>query len=488
MSHNGYGGPVFISTAVWGFEYTDFFINYCMPALLAPGNIPALAARPGSRFILHTTSDDLQRLEAETKFADLKGAIELDARLITDLSDKTHSVQALCHADAIRSADEQNVPMIFISPDTLWSDGTFRRLLELLQSGKRVAFVTNFRATKEDVLPALHEIRARQSASSLSLSGREVTRLALDYLHPSIEENFFGKQRGEKLLPCNLIWELPNGDLLARSFHCHPLMVFPRKRFARFDQTIDGDLVRHASPDEADWHIVTDSDEMTCVEISKRSHFIGGVCEKEDIRGVAEWALKRANHVHWSLFAYPVRIHASPVVPAYWATIEKRAADVATEVYRIRRRLWLVTVARQAAIAGISRVTGLAPWEVSERRFRIQWAVTHWGRSVFIRRIQPIFKDPIGWLLRRTYGVFVYIRLWFRWVLSYLPERFRPNIVLLRPRNLDDWAFRLQWNIKHAFLSFYRRRIRAFCLYPIEYIARLITQAWRSDESDTPRR
>ncbi|MGO9684895.1 MAG: hypothetical protein ACLPTZ_20350 [Beijerinckiaceae bacterium] len=70
---------------VWGFRYVDQFLNYCLPTLLAPGNIPALAAALPTEFVLLTSSDDESYIRDHTAFRRLAAVCKVEIRLIYHL-------------------------------------------------------------------------------------------------------------------------------------------------------------------------------------------------------------------------------------------------------------------------------------------------------------------------------------------------------------------------------------------------------------------
>src|SRR6478672_11103935 len=43
---------------LWGKRFRDYFLDLCLPALLSPGNLPALATAPRSKFLIWTRPDD----------------------------------------------------------------------------------------------------------------------------------------------------------------------------------------------------------------------------------------------------------------------------------------------------------------------------------------------------------------------------------------------------------------------------------------------
>ena len=43
---------------VWGYHYVRQFLEFGLPTLLAPGNVPAVAAELPTEFVILTSSDD----------------------------------------------------------------------------------------------------------------------------------------------------------------------------------------------------------------------------------------------------------------------------------------------------------------------------------------------------------------------------------------------------------------------------------------------
>src|SRR5689334_5784166 len=70
--------PLYFSMVVWGEAFISFFLEFCLPSLLAPNNIPAIRHRVGSRFVLHTRASDLPALEQSPAFQRLKQTIEVE--------------------------------------------------------------------------------------------------------------------------------------------------------------------------------------------------------------------------------------------------------------------------------------------------------------------------------------------------------------------------------------------------------------------------
>jgi hypothetical protein len=378
--------PVYFSMVVWGDAFVSFFLEFCLPSLLAPKNIPCVQHRARSKFILHTPAADLPAIERSPAFALLKETIEVDIRLLHFQGLTPHEELSRCHRETMTLADASGVPVIFLSPDTIWSDGSIATVDQLLSSGKRVIFLSSLRLVKENAEPVVRELFGSRESVELSVDARQLNKIALQYLHPTMEEYFFESERGERLSPMALFWSAPNGDVLVHAFHQHPLLVYPKRRFANFTQTIDGDLVKVACPDPHDHHIVQDSDEITAIELSKRSQFVEGLFDKGDSQAVAAWALGHANRVHWRLFPTPVRMHAHPIDDGAWSAVEREAAAVIERILGYRRSRILIVLCKDALYWVIKKTLGMSRSQAQEWLFRRQHAIKFNIRNSTYRR------------------------------------------------------------------------------------------------------
>src|SRR5436190_7896712 len=55
--------PFHVMVPSWGKPYREYFVDLCLPSLLAPNNLPLLRAEDGHRFLIATTSEDRHAIE-----------------------------------------------------------------------------------------------------------------------------------------------------------------------------------------------------------------------------------------------------------------------------------------------------------------------------------------------------------------------------------------------------------------------------------------
>src|SRR5262249_16922187 len=119
---------------VWGFRFVGQFLEFGLPTLLAPGNLPALPARLSSTFLLMTSSEAVEQIKADPGWQRLAAICRVEIRLIDDLiTESNHSATiTLAFARAVRAAGEAMLDtcFMFLVSDYLVADGALRAALE----------------------------------------------------------------------------------------------------------------------------------------------------------------------------------------------------------------------------------------------------------------------------------------------------------------------------------------------------------------------
>jgi hypothetical protein len=81
---------------------------------------------------------------------------------------------------------------------------------------------------------------------SLTINAQLLNKLWLQYYHPLMKYHFLPKKNHEQILPATFIWKTNRGAIYSRSFHLHPILVYPKNRkIIRFRNTIDAGPIFH---------------------------------------------------------------------------------------------------------------------------------------------------------------------------------------------------------------------------------------------------
>jgi tetratricopeptide (TPR) repeat protein len=140
-------------TVVWGAEFTDRFASVTLRSLLAPGNLPDLAAAHPVVYDIHTTAADLERLEAHPVFR--RAAQFVEFRLhpfpIAQIDPRNPSSHwILWHRGAARLRDAEDV-LFTVAADHLFSRGCLLRWAELFLRGNLAMFGSGIQVVAETI-------------------------------------------------------------------------------------------------------------------------------------------------------------------------------------------------------------------------------------------------------------------------------------------------------------------------------------------------
>lgn len=325
-----------VVTVVWGPEFRQLFLDVCVPNQLTRGNLEALP--PGSRYRVFTSSDDADVFERSPALCQVKQIMPVDIVVMPKLSARSKSRftrMTACHRRALIDARETRSAAIFLCADHLLSEGALATVVRRHDAGSRAVLCTGVWVERDGFLAAL---RARDGIRALS--AREMVSAALEHLHPSTRALMIDGERTARR-PHNVYWDVPGEGLLVRCFDLHPLMVDPLRRNALPQETIDGHYVRHACPVRENVHVVSDSDELLVIEMSRADQ------AKVDTipGGISVWKaaamIARCDPHQESYWSQPIRFHARDIGEA-WATVEEQSKRFADQAMRLRAaRRWL---------------------------------------------------------------------------------------------------------------------------------------------------
>jgi len=311
-----------IIVPVWGKAYTRSLVDIALPALLAPGNLPGLGDCSHHLCHIITTSADRRTIEDTTVYGLLKNQISVRFHEIDRtpaISDDRHHWQSYCNRVGIKAADECGAAMIFLNPDVVIADGGIKALMALLHRGKRAIQVLGIRLVKESVAPLLINNYSSEQGARLCVSARELIRIAVANLHPLTRLHLYNESELD-ISPSALYWMAGSEGLLARCFHLHPMLVYPRIRNAPFTSTIDDDYLRAACPDPEDEYIVADSDEFCACELSSIQRPAVSLPRSSVIdEDVALWAASAARSQHFENLARRIILHSGGTEGKAWA-------------------------------------------------------------------------------------------------------------------------------------------------------------------------
>ncbi|WP_374631494.1 hypothetical protein [Ferrovibrio sp.] len=295
-----------ILVALWGADYADMFLAAGLPALLAPGNLPALAERVSITFTYLCRDVDRQRLERHPGLAATRRYAEIVFIPIDDLLPDPFAGIALTRAfhrgvaRAVLQDGIGTVPLIFLNSDFVLCDGGLMAIWQALSEGHRAIAAPSLRCISEAVLPLLQAESDWQSDRLIDC--------ALQHTHPTVQAATVNQVERHTAFPNQFYWRDADGDLWARHYLMFMLALVPDREaeqplgfcdYAFFEQFCPGESV----------HVMNDPQKLFLLELQggdyEASHFrVGPLEAAEAAEHISAWATAMHRGFAERLFLY----------------------------------------------------------------------------------------------------------------------------------------------------------------------------------------
>ena len=300
-----------ILVPVWGYRFVSEFLEFGLPTLLAPGNLPTVARELPFRVVALTGEENEALIRSHPAWERLEKICRADIESIDDLiTESNHSAtMTLALARAIKSYGPNVVDTCFVlwMSDYLMADGSLATVMREFQNGASAIFAGNFQIIAEDAIPSLRRSIDLRS-STLAVSKRELLGWALGYLHPATLANFVNSGLSHNSYTSRLFWRVDEQTIIGRFYLMHPIGVRPETADFEIGSSFDYSFVPEMCP-AGPVSFLVDSDRYLVVELQRRHHeydnlLPGPIGETELAKQLSEWATAqhRENVAHTLVF------------------------------------------------------------------------------------------------------------------------------------------------------------------------------------------
>jgi hypothetical protein len=341
---------------VWGKSYTALFTEVCLPMIMTPGNIGALGGYPGDQFVIVTTWEDHLAIKSSASYERLSSMIAVEFILTDGFVDlgNTHLAMSNYYAMAMRrkSVVAGKTYFLFLTPDSFWPDGMFRRLAELAEQGFKVVMAGGLRVKSEPMSGILRK-RIEQSPDNPAIPLPELTRLALANIHQmSTAFNLLSPQGFLNAWPSHMYWiNEKDQQLIAHCFHLHPLLVLAPRSVTAIGTTIDGQFLDNLHYPLEQYYVI--QNEGVAIELTPAERNWGVQLQSPSLRKIVLFALSNANSRHWHFFEKRIVLNGKPeksTDPLLDKLIEKTTCEirsnkrwaVLTQTFHLSRPVWVI--------------------------------------------------------------------------------------------------------------------------------------------------
>ena len=378
---------------VWGVQFIAQFLRVSLPTLLAPGNLPALAATLPTKFIFLTNTEGAGILSSHAAVNYMREICDVEIRTIDDLitGDNYSTTITLAYARAVRAAGPQMLDtcFFFLISDYIMADGSLANVLARMQSGYSGVVAGNFQVVEEDAFGPFFATFDR-GEPAIVLRARNLMGWAIKYLHPMTLANMVNFPLCHSIHSNRLFWHVDENTLIGRFYLMHMICIRPEVMDFEVGSSCDYSFIPEMCPSGHVYRLAN-SDEYLVVEMQRRSHEgnfvrLGAVDQHALVESLAEWttATHRGN-------AHVTTVFHAAELPS---NLQLVTATASTFVETIEHLLpppqphrdhpyWLGAIA--AHRYAVSRKKGLAPPARDPGVSRYYDLIFRWRNMVFGR-------------------------------------------------------------------------------------------------------
>ena len=344
----------YLAVTFWGEEYRRFFLDFCLASLLADGNLPAIDNKADARLLIATTDSDWGHLQAEATFVAAKKFVTIEhisfsTEAVSNSNERMHRkmrLMSVAHQSLVRRMFRDRAQAIFLYPDSINATGLLSKLQDLWRHGTSAVMFMNIRASNEGLIGEIKERGLISRGTALSLSSKELVRLALRHMHSELRRSGFESKYSDK--DCSsYFWVVrPGEDLL---FHCGswiPLLVDYASLDAHDDSalensTIDGmEYVGGNFASRRDIYFVRNTDEVCVIGCTPETKVHYSLTREPLYRTPLLRQARKVTAAHYFLYAQnptwfwkeqfriPIRFCGGDSPEWKWRQVERRAHNI----------------------------------------------------------------------------------------------------------------------------------------------------------------
>lgn len=189
--------PTLINVVVWGEAFIRRCLDFDLPSLMAPGNIPALAAQGAVILDIFTAEADQDRLLQDPlldkirKFAEIRVTIIPDTLLGHRANDTTPDPDRWCVAGAqytsAIAARHLDADLVFVGAGNIYSESYLSGAKQYIEDGMSAVVTTALRAEEAPMVELL-KARGDVALNELEIDSAALLSYSVQHMH----SQFFG--------------------------------------------------------------------------------------------------------------------------------------------------------------------------------------------------------------------------------------------------------------------------------------------------------
>jgi len=266
-------------TFAWGESYVQELLDIAVPAVLAPGNLPALVREFECDFVLLTERRLFDSVKAHPTYERLARLCPVRLVAIDDLLAAPLYGLALTYASyrAFEDLGEEvtRTSLLYFNSDWILADGAYRSLIPLIHAGEKLVVSPTYCVVTERVMPRI-QARLAQGEGVLSVPMREMADWTIRNRHNTIR----GKTANRRLFHMDVMdqfyWRVDATTLLCHQMPIAIVCMTPERAVKEPDTFWDYGTVSELCPNTPP-KVLADSDQFLIMELRGEETYAEGL-------------------------------------------------------------------------------------------------------------------------------------------------------------------------------------------------------------------
>lgn len=314
-----------ICVPVWGKEFTETFLKFCLMSLLSEENLPKIAKKTKIRLTVYTSRNSFVIIKKSENFKLLGQYADIDVFLIRGNS-IIGSYRSMndCHRHFI--SKNINKSLMLICPDMIFSNGALSYLYDIHAANDKTVCITAPRLDKHKFLKSYEKDIV--ATGKRALSNSDLLNLALKNFHPETEAYIMDSENQESTNAGGFYLKDSEG-LIGYNFHQYPILFEATSSTQLPEKTIDSDFLTKNISDYQDIVIINDAIECCIVDVTdvRVAHLLKGAMT---IGKIVKWAQNNTGPFHLNLFDEILYFRNTRLPPS--PDILKRANSIQSQI------------------------------------------------------------------------------------------------------------------------------------------------------------
>jgi hypothetical protein len=309
--------PTRVITYAWGERYVHELLSYTIPALLAPGNLPYVAAEVPCELVilseqrLFETITNHKSIKQAQKFCKLR-LISLDDLVLSPDSYGLALTFALHRGFADLGPAMTESWQIFLNADFILAQNSLKALLDRLMKGERLVASPSYCVDSAAVIPELRKFVDAESGS-IAIPPRELAELALKFRHNTVIGKTLNQNDFHFRYADQFYWEVNSCTLIGHQMPVAIVGMRPEMYVAEPNSFWDHGLIKEFCPTVAPC-VLGDSDDFLMIELRdkdvSRGEIIHGLPFAQDL---AEKMILWVTPYQRDFARYPLILHSENI-------------------------------------------------------------------------------------------------------------------------------------------------------------------------------